>query len=241
MALENASYAALSSLKALRTRSEITANNVANMNTAGFKVERQIIHERELSSGKDKVSYALDIGSYTDMSAGAMRRTDDPFHVALDGDGFLVVQTPEGPRYTRDGRLQRAPDGTLTTVSGRPILNDNGGPIVIPQGVGRIQIAEDGTILAGGQPLDQLGVVRFPESRPMSRQAEGLFNTDEAPQIAQMTRVQQGMLENSNVQAISEMVNLMQLEQDYQAVTNLDKESEEVARKALNALFGAPV
>jgi flagellar basal-body rod protein FlgF len=241
MALENATYAALSSLKALRARSEVTANNVANMNTAGFKVERQIIQERALPSGKDKVSYALDTGSYTDMRAGEMRRTGDPWHVALEGDGFLVVQTADGVRYTRDGRLQRAVDGTLTTVSGRPVLNGNGGPIVIPPGGGPVSIAEDGAILAGGLPIDQLGVVRFPEGRPMSRQAEGLFATDEAPQLDAGTRVHQGMLEGSNVQAISEMVEMMQLEQDYQAVTNLDKEAAETARKALNALFGGPV
>ncbi|HEX4949844.1 MAG TPA: flagellar basal-body rod protein FlgF, partial [Blastocatellia bacterium] len=159
-------------------------------------------------------------GGATDFATGVMRETGRPLDVALDGDGFLVVQTPRGERYTRAGALTLDAAGQLVTQRGELIVGENG-PITIRQGKGDLSIGVDGSISVDGKPVGKMKVVRFENPRAaLQKEGDSLFATKDnaQPQSTSNTRVVQGVLELSNVNAVTEMATMLHNSREFDSL-----------------------
>jgi flagellar basal-body rod protein FlgF len=223
-------YGLYTSFLGMRSRQrtlDTQANNIANASTTGFKAERLIYNAVEAEAkgtniaGSDRQLLVAGVGtsSSTDFSAGALRETGRSLDVAIDGDAFLQIQTPRGPRYTRAGNLTLDQSGQLVTHNGHLVVGESGA-ITIPQG-GEISIGEDGTISAGGQNVDRLKLVRFDNpANALTKEGESLFiaNPNQKPLEATNSRVVQGALEGSNINSISEMVAMMQNTREFDSL-----------------------
>lgn len=237
--MENPLYIGLSRQVALRRHLEVVANNIANMNTVGFRADRMLFEtamERVGSKRGEQVAFTIDRATYTDTRPGSFRETGRALDLAIEGDGWIGVETPEGVRYTRDARLSRAEDGSLVTVGGHPVLDDGGQPLEVPPDAEAIAIGPDGTVTVDGNPLARIGLVRFEDQQGMRRGEQGLHATEEAPQPAPDARFAQGKVESANVQPIVEMARMMDLSRDYQAVSRMVEEGHELLRSAIGRL-----
>lgn len=244
MATEIAGYVGLSRLTALRRQMDVTTNNIANMNTAGFKGERVIFNEHleRVSApgpGREEQSYVIDKGTFTDLAQGGFETTGNPLDVALHGDGWLSYMSDEGVVYGRDGRFVIDDLGRLSTVDGKPVLDVNGAEIVLPLDEGAdVAIAGDGTISVDGMAIGALGLFTFDSPQRLERMGNGVLRApeDEMPLPAMETSVVQGAIENSNVQPVVEMTRMMELHRAYESVTRLSENAGELQRKAINQL-----
>ncbi|PWC37820.1 flagellar basal-body rod protein FlgF [Azospirillum sp. TSO35-2] len=239
--MENQLYIGLSRQMALRRQLDVVANNVANMNTAGFRGERTLFETALEAGGRkptDRMAFTIDRSTYTDLRPGAFTDTGNPYDVALDGDGFLSVQTPDGVRYTRDGRLRRDADGTLVGPNGYPVLDDGRRPIAIASDSSTIAIGKDGLLMADGNVVGRLNVVRFQNPQALKQTGDLLFEAGPGvePLPAPNTRVVEGKIERSNVQGIVEIGRMMDLNRDYQAVTKMVDDGQELLRSAISRL-----
>lgn len=239
--MENPLYIGLSRQVALRRQLEVVANNIANMNTAGFRAERMLFEAAMEPGGRkptDRVAFTLDRATYTDLRSGSLSPTGNPYDVALDGDGWLQVRTPDGVRYTRDGRMRRDTEGQLVNANGYPYLDASQQPIVIPQDRSTLTIGTDGLVSADNQMLTRLNIVRFADPNGLQQAGDVLFQTlpGVEPQAAPDTRVLQGNVEQSNVQGIGEVTRMMELTRDYQSVSRMVEEGQDLLRSAINRL-----
>lgn len=196
-------------LRYWESRQAVSANNLANVSTPGFKAER--VFARLLSDA------SLVMESGTDFSSGALNPTGRPLDVALVGDGFLVVQTAEGPRWTRGGSLSLNSAGTLVDSGNHPVLGAHG-EIVLPNGV--VEINNSGGISVDGVSVDQLLLERPRTSVQLERAGGNLWlRSDEFEEVAEdQIQVRQGQLEDSNVNSIMAMVEMIEIQRAYSAV-----------------------
>lgn len=202
------------------------ANNIANASTTGFKAERLLYTSAEAAkkgaeSGGNKQSLVGGVmaSGSVDFSTGAIQQTGRALDVAIDGDAFLQVQTPQGARFTRAGNLTLNQDGQLVTNNGYLVVGERG-PITVAKN-GDISIGEDGTISAGGANIDKLKLVRFNNpAAALQKAGENLFMTTgaENPLTNVNSRVMQGALESSNVNSVSEMVAMINNNREFESL-----------------------
>ena len=240
--METTSFIALSRQSSLRRELNVVANNIANMNTVGFKGERMMFVEHVVKSrgGEqilgDKLSYVRDMSTMHDLSDGPMEQTGNPLDVAITGDGHFRVQTEFGERYTRNGRFQLDEGGQLVTKSGDPVLSDGGQPFFFAPGEANISIARDGTISTRNGSLGRLGVVNFDDQQQLRPDNSGLYASETPANPVVDPNISQGVLEGSNIQPIVEMSRLIEVQRKYEGVRKfLDKEDERM-RKMLRDL-----
>jgi flagellar basal-body rod protein FlgF len=224
--MKNPSYVGLSLQVALQRKMEVVANNVANMNTTGFKAQRQmfvqfLLPKNGTTTPTDRMAMTSDFGSYRDLREGPIQTTGNRLDVALMGEGYLTVQGPNGPLYTRGGSLSIANDGTLSDQAGHPVLDEAGSPIVVQQDDKEISIAEDGVISARRGQIAKLGVFKFARPNFLQPTGNGLYQTTEPALADPDTKIRQGALEGSNVQPITEMSQLIDVQRSYETVSNL--------------------
>ena len=219
---------AASRLVAQQRASDVTANNIAKANTPGFRTERVqfsdwISQQANTASvpGGRSISYAQDRATYREQQPGTLTHTANPFDLALTGDGYFTVNTANGPRLTRDGRLGPMPDGTLADSSGNPVLDTNGKPIQIGTTDTQVTIAGDGSVTTENGQVGKIGVVR--PTDPMKLRAEGATNfVSDAPTVpVTAPGLVQGAVEGSNVQPVLEVTRMMDNERQFQFVTQL--------------------
>jgi flagellar basal-body rod protein FlgF len=214
--MQNATYIALSGQMAMQRQMDAVANNMANISTAGFKGEEVLFSQYLVRAAgvSGPLAFAQDAGTTRDLRQGNLSSTSNPLDFAIQGAGYFTVQTPLGARYTRNGHLQVDSQGTLVTSQGDPVLADTGQPIVIPANARGVTVAPDGTISAGQAgssaqaQLGKLQVVDFASPQAVTPSANGLWVTDQAPQPSTAT-VQQGMIEESNVQPVIELTRML--------------------------------
>jgi flagellar basal-body rod protein FlgF len=236
--MENTSFIALSRQSVLRRQMDIVANNIANMNTTGFKAERMMFQEHLVrSKGGDsyfgeKQAYVRDVASMRDLKAGPIEQTSNPLDVALSGDGYFVIQTDLGDRYTRNGRFQLDSEGQLVNQNGQPVLTDGGAPVFFAPDDTEIAISRDGTISTENGILGRLAIARFENQQALEQGAGGLYATDQQPlpndgEDGPPISVVQFALEGSNVEGILEMTRMIEVHRAYDSVKNfIDKEDE---------------
>ena len=229
---------------------DIVANNLANSETPGFKAQRalfKVVAPDDAQQIDDPAASALaeryltldEVGH--DMRAGAVVTTGNPAHVALDGEGFFSVEGPGGqPRYTRDGTLTLGNDGVLLHQSGGRLLSEGGQPLAL--GPGSFEIREDGTVVQGGQELGRLAVTIFDDPQALVREGTNLFSAagSSGTRAAGETRIVQGSLEQSNVDPLRELVDLIRLSRFYQAYSQALKSVDETSGQLNNRVGRAP-
>ena len=215
LAMNDASQIALSAQIALMRRTDIIANNIANLSSNGYKGEHMVFSEY-LSQTNDGAigSYVNPVGTVRDVSQGPMTQTGNPLDVAVEGDGYLAVQTPQGTQYTRDGHFQLDAQGEIVTAQGYPILGGSGAPIVIPNDSGPITIGQDGTVVTAQGNAGQIQVATFQNPQTMLSVGNNLYTTNESPGTPNVTKLVQGSLEGSNVQPIIELTQLIATERE---------------------------
>jgi len=211
--MNDASQIALSAQIALLRRTDIIANNIANMSTNGYKGEQLVFSEYLNRTNDGGIgSYVNPVGTVRNMSQGPITQTGNSLDVAIEGEGFIAVQTPSGTRYTRNGHFQLDAQGELVTTQGNPILGASGAPIVVPNDSGTITIGYDGTVITKQGNAGQIQLASFQNPQALEPTGSDLYNATELPGTPTSTKLVQGALEQSNVQPIIEMTQLIETE-----------------------------
>lgn len=241
--MENALYVGLSRQMLLRREMDIIANNIANADTTGFKVEALMARTEPAApaftlGGPKPVKFVVADGVARDFGQGALRRTDAPLDVAIEGDGFFKVGVFGAERYTRDGRFRADEIGRLVTQGGLPVLDDAGGEIVIDGEEGPVTIAEDGVISQGDQRIGKIGLFTFGNLAALEKVADNLYrNTSNLqPQPAGEARLRQGMLEGSNVQPILEITRMIEVSRAYEQMARIMDSEAELSRRTVERM-----
>jgi len=228
--MDRSIFVALSGLSAGVERLNTTSNNLANINTTGFKKNRPTF---KVVAPSEQVTraYAVSGPLINDMSGGVMTKSGNPLDVALEGKGFFVVKTPRGERYTREGNFKIDTKGRLATQEGFPVLGEGG---VIKLGNSDIEIDASGSISEAGTVVGRLKVVDFNKSTSLSYEG-GLYGSGGKPPVAatSSTEILQGFTEASNVSALKEMVNMMDNLRAYQTQVKLIQSIDAMSRKAI--------
>ena len=238
--VENVSYIGLSQQVALHQQMNASANNLANMNTTGFKSQRVIFLEYlNKSQGKQEgVRQVSDFASYRDTSTGTMRQTFNDLDVALQSDGFFAVTTNTGTRYTRDGSFALNQNREIVTQTGYRVQDESGAPIVIPPEARKININSDGTISTETGPVGRLKVVSFENPQALNERGDNLYSAPvtlaETP--VEAPRIVQGALESSNVNPILEVNRMVEILRSYQATQRMLMTDHERIRSTIQKL-----
>lgn len=235
--MQNPGYIALSRQIALTRQMDVTANNIANLGTTGFKRQNSVFaeHLSKMENG-ESASYVLDTGTMRDMRQGPLSQTGGSLDLAIEGNGYFSVETPLGARYGRDGSFTRSADGQLVTRNGYPVLDENDAPITLPAGAKNFTVGKQGEVFADDQQVARIQLVDFNNPQALIHTAGGLYKADGAPKPAEGGTIRQGMLENSNVNPVIELVNLLGIQRDYQATHRLMKSEHDRLNRAIKEL-----
>lgn len=242
--MENAAYIGLSRQMTLRRELDIVANNVANADTTGFKVEQlmlstEIGQRARNDSIRPSASFVLDNGIGRDFGQGSMKTTGRNLDFAIDGAGafFAIQDGPNGQAYTRDGAFTMDPEGRLTTKQGLPVLG-GGAEIVLDPDLGPPTVGPDGTITQNGQVTGRMSAVRFDTLAVLEKSGDGLYRNRSNVQPVETTDVQihQAMLESSNVNPLVEITNLVEISRAYESVTRMIENTNDLSRRAVERL-----
>lgn len=252
--MQNALLIGLSRQVTLERQMDVVANNVANANTNGFKADRSLFEEFLNSGAREdnfigpdrRVSYVQDRGTFRDVGQGPMEQTKAPLDLAVSGDAYFAVQTTGGERYTRDGKFSLNNLGQLVTSDGNPVLG-NAGPITFQPTDHDINVAPDGTVtvLEGTARTDsirgKIRLVAFDDPQKLQKQGFNLYAAGRATQQADAkSTVQQGYIEKSNVNAVSEMSRMVEVMRAYQSVATLLQQQSDLHKSAIEKLADVP-
>ena len=236
--MENSLTIALSRQSVLSRQMDVIATNLANLETAGFKAENMIFTEHlEQTAAGEVLSLVHDVGFVRDLSEGPMVGTQSPLDLAIHGQGYFVVDTPDGERYTRHGVFQLDADGQIVTTEGNPVLNSGGAPITVPLGASSITITGDGTISADAQEIGRIKLVGFENPQALSKVGSGLYEAvGQSPTTDPDSEIMQGMVESSNVKGVVEMTRMVDTVRSYQAAAKLADTEHQRILEAIDAL-----
>ncbi|GBF57440.1 flagellar basal-body rod protein FlgG [Candidatus Phycosocius bacilliformis] len=240
--MDNTLLITLSAQNALRRQMDVAANNMANVSTAGFKSESVLFEPvirkpASIAERPKTVEFVRDYTIARDFRPGALQRTDNPLDFGLAGDGYFTIQTPQGNAFTRDGRFQMDPQGRIVTGDGRPVLDTNGQPITLDLTQGEPVVGKNGTISQNGVPVAQFGIATFQRPGALDKIGDNLWRpTGEAAQPAADPQIVQGMIEGSNVVAVSELTRIMEISRAFESVSRLQRQTEDLRGKAIERL-----
>lgn len=235
--MEHSGYTTLSRQSGLAREMQIVANNIANAATTGFRAEGLIFSEY-VKSVDEGASLSMGQGNIrtTTFEQGALTQTGGTFDLAIEGDGFFLIETPEGERLTRAGAFSPSAQGDLVTSDGLRVLDAGGAPLFVPPGAD-VSIAADGTVSADGTPLGQVGVVRPIDPSDMLREGGVMFRTEGGYEPSENSRVLQGFVENSNVNSVYQLSRMIEVQRAYELGQSFLETEDERVRTALKALM----
>ena len=234
--MDAAGYATLNRQSGLMREMAIVANNIANVSTSGFRREGVLFSEYivRLPDGPS-ISMAHASGRQIDLSQAPISETGGTFDFAIKGEGFFLVETPQGERLTRAGSFTPSPEGELVTMDGYRLLDSGRAPILIPPGANSVTLSRDGTLSADGAPLALLGVWQPVDPLSLRHQSGTVFVAGEVVP-AEGSELMQGMLEDSNVQPLSEIARMIEVQRAYELGQRfLDTEDQRI-RSVIQAL-----
>jgi len=227
----NPVFTTLTRQSGLLREMQVLAHNVANLSTTGYRREGVIFTEymRNLGGVEAPLSMAAANARQTYLTQGTLAQTGGALDLAIEGDGFFVIETPEGDRLTRSGHFITNAQGEMVTADGFRLLDAAGAPVFIPADARGINIGRDGTISAADQPLGRIGLMR-PEDPSMLRRAHGTLLEVQGELVpADDTILHQGFLEESNVNPITEMARMIEIQRAYEMGQKfLEREDERV-------------
>ena len=252
--MEKGAYIAVSGSMAQERLMEVISNNLANVNTSGYKADRVLFEtylkksadasaevptSEELKLGapldkKNDASYLVASQGYTDFSQGSLRITGNRLDLAIEGDGFLAVDTGDGIRYMRGGALQLNRAGELVTKDGYRVMDIKKRPVII--GVENFLVEADGVIITEDNfPIAKLMLVDFDDKSLLQKRGDGLYSKPENVKIiASSASLKQGALENSNVNALAEMTRMITAQRAYEAFQKTVQSHDEMTSRLLN-------
>jgi len=241
--MENSLYVGLSRQLVLQRQMDIIANNIANVDTTGFKLE-SLLEKTDpkapaaTAGGPRPVKFVAADGMARDFGQGALRTTGSPLDLAIDGPGFFQVRTPQGDRFTRDGRFRTDPSGRLITDSGAAVLDEGGGEIVIDAEKGPVSIGVDGTITQGRDRVGKVGVVTFANAGALEKAGDNSFTnaSNLTPQPAASAKLRQGMLEGSNVKPVIEITRMIEVSRAYEQTAKIIDSQADLSRQSVQRL-----
>ena len=254
--MQNALLVGLSRQVALAREMDVIANNLANMNTSGFKADGAVFEEyvsptaraNNFPATDSRISFVHDRATWMDLSQGPLERTGNPLDVAINGKGYLAVQTPRGERYTRNGALQINNSGELVTAEGFQVMGESG-PITFQPKDRNITISQDGTISvregSNSQTESlrgQVRVVSFDQPGRLQKDGAGVFLAPAGvtPQPDKLSRVMQGTVEKSNVRSVIEMTRMIEVTRSYTHVASILQQQADLRRTAIEKLSEVP-
>lgn len=241
--MDNALYVGLSRQMVLRREMDIVANNIANIDTNGFKVE-SLIQKTDPAEpamtlgGPRPVKFVAPDGVARNFGQGVLTQTGAPLDMAIEGKGFFQVQGPDGPRYTRDGRFTTDTTGKLVTQGGLAVLDESGGEIVIDGEKGPVAIGPDGSMSQGAERVGKVGVFQFANPGALSKSGDNLYknvsNLGATP--AADAKVRQGFLESSNVKPVMEITRMIEVSRAYESTAKMMDAQGDLSRRAVERL-----
>jgi flagellar basal-body rod protein FlgF len=239
--MDNALMLGLQTQRVLQRRMDVAANNLANIATSGFKADTLLFEEVENTGAiaEDdpyQITFVRDVGIMRDMGQGPIAITGNPLDVALEGEGFFMVEGPNGPLYTRDGAFTLTGEGRLVTTEGRAVLSSGGASIVFdPQGEAP-SIGRDGAIRVAGAEVGRIGTASFAAPGALSKVGDNLWDAQGfAPQPFEGVVVQ-GALEGSNVRPVTELTRLIEISRAYQSAARMVANADELRQRAIQTL-----
>ena len=215
-------YVGLSAQTSLTRRLETIADNVANMNTVGYRATGVSFAAEVAKTGDRQTSFAGAGTEYFSLRAGALVRTDNALDLAIQGDSWFAVKGPNGTVYTRDGRMRISESGGLETLNGGRVLDAGGTPIVLDATAGPPVIAEDGMISQGTRRFGAVGLFTIPEDAKLTRAENSSVIPDKPAKAAldfTRNRLVQGWIEQSNVNPIVEMTKLISVSRSFDGLS----------------------
>lgn len=238
----NAGFAALSAQLSLQKRLDTIANNVANASTVGFRAEQVRFATVGSNQAFPDTAFAGTGETYLTVSTGEILRTDNPLDVAVEGEAWIAVQTPAGPAFTRDGRLQISATGELRTLTGHNVLDPGGSPILLVPADGPPVIGHDGSITQAGRPVGAIGMFALDRGARLERGPDVTVTTDGRATALVDTAaagLRQGYVERSNVKPVTEMSKLILDQRLFEAVTSAIGDVEQTRQSAMRILGGS--
>ncbi len=242
--MENTLLIGMTRQMALRREMAVIANNLANVNTTGYKSEQLLFEEYMMPNASkanpnDTISFVRDYGMIRNTAPGRIEVTENPLDVAITGEGYFKIETAEGTQYTRNGAFQLDAQGRLVTGEGNPVLSAGGTSFTFGTEDGPISISGDGTISTNLGARGQLSLVQFENERDMQKAGATLLKTDQVELPVETPVLLQGAIESSNVQAILEMTNMISVMQAYQSASKIVEKADELQRSAISKLADA--
>ena len=243
--MENITYIALSRQAALERQMDVVANNMANANTPAYKAEDMMFREylvKTRSSDRilgNKLSFVQDVGEVRNNAVGPLTKTDNPLDIALPQEGYFQIETDAGMRYTRAGHFRLDDGGMLVNSQGYAVMDKSDQPIVFAPNEKNITIAQDGTVCTDLGRIGQLKVVDFTSDQDLRKAGDGLYETSQDPTVIDRPTMVQGMMEDSNVQPVTEMTKMISVLREYEANQKIMEADNDRRIKAMQVLSGA--
>ena len=237
--MENSIYLGLSRQMTLRTNMDIIANNVANINTPGYRGQNLLFHEyiSDPRGADDPLSFVYDEGQYQVTDPGPIKFTGNQLDMALAGPGFMGIVGPGGEiAYTRGGNFQLDAGGNIVTASGHALADAGGAAITVPPGTTKIAVDKNGNVSTQDGAIGQIMVVEFENIQELEALGHNLYRTDAATIPPENTTVNQGQLEGSNVKPVVEMTRMIDTLRSFQSVQNVLQTENERLRNAIQTL-----
>jgi flagellar basal-body rod protein FlgF/flagellar basal-body rod protein FlgG len=219
--MDSGYYAAMTGLVARTQALDIAATNLANASTPGYRSEQEFFRSALLGPdaqdsqlGQTVNNFGLLGGDRLNLGQGAIQQTGNPLDLAIEGEGFFMVQSPNGPRYTRDGGFHRTPAGQLVTEAGDPVLSSTGKIIPLPPG--QVTVGVDGTVSVAGGVVATVGVYTFPKGVQLTPEGVNLYLAPEGvvPVVSKKAAIHQGSIEGANQGVIPGTLNLMLIQRE---------------------------
>lgn len=239
--MDNANYVALTRQSGLLKELQITANNIANASTTGYRAEGVVFAEMIEATNSEGGSVSMTDARvrYTSEFAGVLSQTGGTFDVAIQGEGFFQVETPNGVRLTRNGAFSPNAQNELVTFDGYRVLDSGGAPIFIPPDDPKIAISSDGTVSNSQGPISQIGVVAPPDSADLIREDGVFFNAVNGAQQVEDASVLQGHIEGSNVDPVAQIARLIEVQRAYESSQKFLEKEDERVRSVVRTLGAA--
>lgn len=241
--MDNALLVGLNSQEMLRRRMDVVANNLANMSTAGFKAEvalNDLVIERpaEANDEPNDVRFTLVERLHRDMDAGTLRQTGNPLDFGLaESNAFFAVRMGEETYYTRDGQFALDDLSRLVTHEGAMVLDDAGNEMVFDPEGGPPDVSDTGVIYQGNILIGRLGVYGFETPAALEKVGGNLWSqADQQPEAVELPKLQQGVVEDSNVNAIFEITRMIEISRAYTSASRLVKDADELRKTAISKL-----
>ena len=234
--MDAAGYTTLTRQSGLMREMQVVANNIANISTTGFRREG-VVFEEYVARMDDGPSLSMANASarVVDLTQAGISQTGGVFDFAIQGDGFFLIETPEGERLTRAGSFTPSTAGELMTNDGYRLLDQGGAPVFVPPTARSIAVAQDGTVSADGAPIARIGLWQPSDPLTLQHQAGTMFSADDVEPTDQGT-VLQGYLEDSNVNPVMEIARMIEVQRAYELGQSFMDQEDKRVRSVVETL-----